>query len=134
VSEVNEDSSTAEILDMLSVDCAWAAEVVGDRIEELEAERDKLKATLVTCKANSADAMNDIMDENHKLKRELNKRRCACEFEDGICVDLCKYHGGLEAERDNLREALEEIAGSGHQNGWYVAKIAVAALEVTPDV
>jgi hypothetical protein len=38
VSEVNEDSSTAEILDMLSVDCAWAAEVVGDRITELEAQ------------------------------------------------------------------------------------------------
>jgi hypothetical protein len=40
------------------------------RIAELESERDNLLV--------------------------LIKRRCSCEFIDGICIEPCKYHGELE--------------------------------------
>jgi len=59
---------------------------------------------------------SNMLPDNEYVKRSLMddlqaqlKRRCACEFVDGKCVEPCKYHSELQKRLDETIKAFKEL-------------------------
>jgi hypothetical protein len=83
-----------------------------DKEEEIAILKAELHAVENTLCLESIEHKATIkaFDEQEQESADLRQeklRHCACEFEDGVCVSPCKYHGDPRQEVERLRKEME---------------------------